>query len=134
MSVHHHHHEHGLDGHHHHHHDGEHHHDYSGQHFHYHPAEVHTEHAVLDIGEDTGALILYTKPELLGWEIDVSPKGKDYQRTHTAVLKRVVNGETIFAALYMSLEVGDYTIWKSENEPGGEFTIVSGQVTQLDWS
>src|SRR5690348_3583565 len=38
---------------------------------------VHTEHAVLDIGEDIGALVIYTRQEMLGKEIEVSPKGND---------------------------------------------------------
>ena len=39
---------------------------------------VHTEHAVLDIGEDIGALVIYTQKELRGKQIDVSPKGHDW--------------------------------------------------------
>src|SRR6266699_3447548 len=38
---------------------------------------VHTENAVLDIGEDIGALVIYTGQEMLGKEIEVSPKGND---------------------------------------------------------
>jgi hypothetical protein len=131
MSLHHHH-EHSHEGHSHPHHHGHSHEEHTHYH-HYHPDEVHTAHAVLDIGGDTGALILYTNPELKGWEIDVSPKGHDNTRVHTAVLEREVNGETLFAALYMSLEAGNYTIWKTATEPGGEFSIVGGQVSYLDW-
>jgi hypothetical protein len=36
---------------------------------------VHTEHAVLDIGEDVGALVIYCRPELRGRQIDVSLRG-----------------------------------------------------------
>jgi hypothetical protein len=130
--THHHHGEHSHDGHTHHHADHS-HAEATTPHFHYQAGEVHTQPAVLDIGEDTGALILFTTPELHGYEIDVSPKGRDDQRVHTAVLERVVNGKTLFAALYMSLEVGEYTIWKTATEPGGEFSIVGGQVSYLDW-
>jgi hypothetical protein len=46
---------------------------------------VHTESAVLDIGGDIGALVLYTPEEFRGKEIEVSPTGDDGRRTHTAV-------------------------------------------------
>ena len=41
---------------------------------------VHTEHALLDIGEDVGALVIYTRKELLGKEIQVSLKGTNAAR------------------------------------------------------
>ena len=66
---------------------------------------VHSEHAVLDIGQDIGALVIYTREELLGQEIEVSPKGKDAQRIHSAVLERRANGRTMFAALFLALSI-----------------------------
>jgi len=44
---------------------------------------LHTEHAVLDIGDDVGALIIYCRPELRGKQLDVSLRGYEWQRTHT---------------------------------------------------
>jgi hypothetical protein len=94
---------------------------------------VHTEHAVLDIGDDVGALIIYCRLELLGRQIDVSLRGYEWQRTHTDVLERRVNNRPIFAALFQSLRVGDYVIWGNSQEPIGEVTITGGQVTEIDW-
>lgn len=91
---------------------------------------VHTEAAVLDIGDDIGALIIYTSGELRGRQIDVSPKGNDWLKVHTDVLERKANGRTIFAALFLSLPTGDYTIWSN---PTNEVTIVGGQVAEVDW-
>jgi hypothetical protein len=85
---------------------------------------------VLDIGQDIGALVIYTREELLGQEIEVSPKGKDAQRTHSAVLERRANGRTMFAALFLALSEGDYITWST---PSSEVTIVGGQVVELDW-
>jgi hypothetical protein len=94
---------------------------------------VHTEHAVLDIGDDVGALIIYCRLELLGRQIDVSLRGYEWQRTHTDVLERRVNNRPIFAALFQSLRVGDYVIWGNSQEPIGEVTITGGQVAEIDW-
>ena len=90
---------------------------------------VHTEHAVLDIGEDIGALVIYTRQELRGKEIEVSLKGNEVKRVHTAVWERSVNGRTLFAGIYPSLPAGDYIIWTT---PPSEVTIIGGQVAEVD--
>src|SRR2546425_12530007 len=93
---------------------------------HDHVDRVHTEHAVLDIGQDIGALVIYTREELRGEEIEVSPKGNDVQRTHTQVLERRFNGRSTFAALFLALPAGDYKIWSDDPNVTNEVTIVGG--------
>jgi hypothetical protein len=99
----------------------------------YGPERVHTEDLVLDIGEGVGALVLYTDPDLVGQEIEVSPSGQDHSRTHTAVHERRVMGRMVCAGVYPELPAGDYRIWTDQPRPVTEFTIVSGQVTEVDW-
>ena len=94
---------------------------------------VHTGHAVLDIGDDIGALIIRSRSELCGRQIDVSPKGRTWQRIHTDVLERRTNGCSVFAALFLSLPAEDYIIWGESSRPVGEITITGGQVTEIDW-
>ncbi len=94
---------------------------------------VHTGHAVLDIGDDVGALIIHVRRELCGRQIDVSPKGYSWQRTHTDVLERCVNGCPVFAALFLALPADDYSIWGQSSQPVGEVTITGGQVAEVDW-
>jgi hypothetical protein len=94
---------------------------------------VHTEHAVLDIGGDIGALIIYTRKILHGREIEVSPRGRDWMRTHSAVLERKIGKQSIFAALFLALPVGEYQIWGSDVEPIDDVTISGGQVAEVDW-
>ena len=91
---------------------------------------VHTEPAVLDIGQGIGALAVYTKAELLGQEIEVSIKGNDEKRIHTAIHERKVNGRSIYAGLFLALPEGDYIIWV---HPSCEVTITSGQVAEVNW-
>src|SRR6266702_2463698 len=90
---------------------------------------VHTENVVLDIGEDIGALVIYTGHEMLGNEIEVCPKGNHTQKIHTAVLERKVNGRTLFAALFLELPEGDYITLTT---PSSEITIIGGQVAELN--
>jgi len=95
---------------------------------------VHTESVVLDIGDDVGALVLYTLPHLHGREIEVSPLGQDSQRVHTAVLERRANGRTLFAAVYAELREGRYRIWGDDARLPSEVTIEAGRVAEVDWA
>jgi hypothetical protein len=91
---------------------------------------VHTEKAVLDIGDCIGALVIYTGQELLGKEIEVSPKGELAQKIHTAVHERKVNGRSLFAALFLELPEGEYITLST---PSSEITITGGHVSELYW-
>lgn len=94
---------------------------------------VHTEAAVLDIGGEIGALIIYTSAARHGEEIEVSLQGDDDRRTHTAVLERRVNGRSVFAALFLALAEGEYRIWGEEPNKPRRVRIVGGEVAQVDW-
>lgn len=93
---------------------------------------VHTEDAVLDIGGEIGALIIYTAAELHGREIELSPKGSP-KRVHTDVHERLSNGRTLFAAVYPELREGEYDIWGDGPDPVDSVTIVGGEVATVDW-
>src|SRR5437868_1966784 len=94
---------------------------------------VHTEDLVLDIGEDAGALVLYTGPDLREAEVEVSLVGGSC-RTHTQVHERVVNGRTIFAGVYPTLAPGRYRIWSDIPRPVVNVAIRAGEVVEVDWS
>jgi hypothetical protein len=103
------------------------------EHHEHHDHSLHTAPAVLDIGGDVGALIIYTGPDLRGQEIEVSPRGSDAQRTHTAVLERQVQGRSVFAALFLALPQGEYRIWTDNPNKPRTVTIIGGEVAQVDW-
>jgi hypothetical protein len=77
--------------------------------------------AVLDIGGDVGALILYT------------PADTPLRRTHTQVLERQTTGAPIHAALYAELVEGTYWIWDDDPDREHLVTIRGGSVVELDW-
>jgi hypothetical protein len=94
----------------------------------------HPEHVVLDIGGEFGALVLYTPPDLHGREIEISPVGQNTQRTHTAVLERIVAGRSVFAAVYPRLPAGTFRLWFDEDPTRlNRVQIVAGRVAELDW-
>jgi hypothetical protein len=98
---------------------------------------VHPEAVVLDIGQDIGALIIYTEAALRGREIEVSPRGSA-ARVHVEVLERRIRGAAVFAAVFPKLRAGDYDIWNDDLNPSGlnpgdSVTIAGGEVAILDW-
>lgn len=127
-------------------------------------AEVHdmnarTAQVVLDIGGDIGALIVYTKPEANGAEIEISPRegrhrhgqvhqghdhthgyqglrdhhGHHVHRSHNQVHERNFNGMVCFAAVYPELRAGEYDLWGEGPAPVDRVTIVGGRITETDW-
>jgi hypothetical protein len=93
---------------------------------------VHPEKIVLDIGQDVGALIIYTEAASRGREIEVSPRGSA-ARVHVEVLERSINGRPVFAAVFPGLRAGDYDIWENTPNPSGPVTVVGGEVATVDW-
>jgi hypothetical protein len=89
---------------------------------------------MLDIGADTGALILWTPADLLGAEIEISPHTLDTTRTHAAVRERTTPRGTRYAVVYMGLKAGQYTIWKDHDTPAATVTVTGGQITSHHWA
>ena len=89
---------------------------------------------LLDIGADTGALILYVPAARHGQEIEISPIGPEgAARTHAAVRERELEDGPVYCVVYDGLSAGDYTIWLDESTPAGTATVVGGRVAELDW-
>jgi hypothetical protein len=91
---------------------------------------VYSDNIVLNIGDDIGALIIYTREDLRERQIEVSSPGIDARKIHNVVHERRLNGRPVFAAVFPTLAAGDYKTWTN---PTSEFTIAGGQVAELDW-
>ncbi len=89
---------------------------------------------VLEIGADTGALVLRTPPSMDGREIELSPNGSpDAPRTHSRVRQRWTAGRVWYAAVYPDLAAGEYVIWRDPLTPAATVTIDGGHVTFGQW-
>jgi hypothetical protein len=107
----------------------------AGPHHHEHyAARPHPEFVVLDIGEDAGALIIHTDPEMHGVEVEISPAREDSRRSHKEVLQRAINGQPAFTAVFDGLSTGSYTLWVAGEPRARGVRIAGGQITELDWS
>jgi hypothetical protein len=88
---------------------------------------------MVDVGPGAGALVIYTDEELRGTEIEISPKGKDAQRVHTDVLRRRTASGYVCAAVFGSLQVGDYRLWHDTLATPFDVRILDAKVTEVDW-
>jgi hypothetical protein len=88
---------------------------------------------VLDIGDDVGALVLYTSAELVGAEIEISPDGEPARRRHVAVHPRQFPGGTAFAAVYYGLEEGSYDLWAADGSIALTVLIEGNAITESVW-
>jgi len=98
-----------------------------------HAARPHPEPVVLDIGDELGALVVYTDPDLHGTEIEISRRGDDDRREHKDVLERAHGSRPSFAAVFDRLEEGVYSLWVDDTPRARNVVVSGGSVAELDW-
>ena len=110
-------------------------HSHGGEHSHSHSHrhEAGQGPTVLDIGDDVGALVLYTSLELVGAEIEISPDGEPDRRRHVAVHPRQYPGGTAYAAVYYGLEAGSYQLWAADGSVALTVSIEDNTITEAMW-
>jgi hypothetical protein len=89
---------------------------------------------MLDMGTDTGVLIIHTGIGQYQREIEISVgTGPTVTRTHAAVRRRRLPDRSVYAAVYPNLSAGEYTIWRDRSTPHGAVTITPGEITEYRW-
>jgi hypothetical protein len=90
---------------------------------------------VLDIGADTGAVIVYAYESLAGSEIEIRRSGLPWDGTHTAVRRRDLREAVCFAGVFGSLPAGDYElrIRGIENSPVVPLVVSGAGVAEVRW-
>jgi hypothetical protein len=90
---------------------------------------------VLDVGGDIGALVVHMPATLAGAEIELSPVGELGSRTHVSVRPRHLQGraEEVWAAVYPSLQAGEYVLWDAGDRPVVRVLVAGGRVTETEW-
>jgi hypothetical protein len=107
----------------------------TARHTHEQPAEtpdgLSADNLLLDIGADTGALIIHASPDRDQDEIEISPAGTSGARTHNVVRARRTPAGIHYAAVFPALPAGDYIVWRDTVTAAGLATIAGGQVTTI---
>lgn len=90
-----------------------------------------TASAVLDIGEATGALVIYAARELLGEEIEICPEGRPDRRIHNVVRARRTLAATVYAAVFPALAEGTYDVLDLQGATSSTVCVQGGRVVEV---
>ncbi|MGH9292678.1 MAG: hypothetical protein ACRDZ6_07880 [Acidimicrobiales bacterium] len=85
---------------------------------------------LVEVGEGAGALVLESGGDFAGVEVEVEPVASPGRRTHVALLRRSTLVGEVVAAVFPSLEAGDYRVIGGDGGVASVVTIRSGQVTR----
>jgi hypothetical protein len=98
---------------------------------HHHSKDARPEHVMLDVGPGVGALVLRTGADLHGMEIEISPVGRDEERSHKQVHERPVAGRPLYGAVFESLPAGEYTLWLADRPLRRHVAVAGAAVTDI---
>lgn len=85
--------------------------------------------AVLELGREVGAAVVYATAALDRAEIEIRAGGGDWDGTHTAVRRRP-GAPAVYAALFFGLRQGSYEIRVRGTGPAQTIQITGGRVTE----
>jgi hypothetical protein len=92
-----------------------------------------TQGVALDIGEGTGALVLYADAEREWLEPEIHPIDNPQARQHVWILARIVASGMVYAAVFSSLPEGRYGVCSPDGVTAQEIEVVAGAVTEAQW-
>ena len=89
--------------------------------------------AVLELGADVGAAVVYTTSAYAGAEIEIKPGQGSWDGTHTAVRRRASSpgSQPQFVALFYGLPEGTYDLRLQQDSRS--IKVFGGQVTEVTW-
>lgn len=97
----------------------------------HHSKDPRPEHVMLDLGPGVGALVLHTRADLHGMEIEISPIGRDGERLHKQVHERPVAGRPLYGAVFDRLPAGEYTLWLDDRPLRRNVGVAGAAVTDI---
>jgi hypothetical protein len=86
---------------------------------------------VLDIGADTGALVIRAAIDRDQAEIEISPVNGEQGRTHNIVRRREAPSGAVYAAVFPAVPAGDYVVWRDADTAAGTVTVDGGRVASF---
>ena len=109
---------------------------------HEHAGHVHTEAkpptapsraVMIDVGATRGALILDSRAELEGIEVEIHPVSEPSKRTHDWVLPREGRDGVIYAAIFPSLATGEYAVLGRGGTVASVVDVPPNKITHATW-
>ena len=94
-------------------------------------APENVDNLILDIGADTGALIIHAAADRDQAEIEISPAGREHARSHNIVRRREAVSGAVYAAVFPALAAGDYVVWRDAGTAAGTVVVHGGRVASF---
>jgi hypothetical protein len=87
---------------------------------------------VLDIGGDTGAVVVHAPEPWVGAELDVTAEGAPRSHHHHVLVRRLRSpGGDVVAGVLPSLPAGRYTVWGPSGSVVASVAVTAGEVASL---
>jgi hypothetical protein len=86
---------------------------------------------ILDIGGDTGALIIHAAADRDQAEVEISPADGSLARTHNIVRRREAVSGAVYAAVFPAVPAGEYVVWRDADTPAGTVSVRGGTVASF---
>lgn len=90
---------------------------------------------VLDIGGDTGALIVHVTTDMegggVGHELHVRSEASQGETIHTGIWRRAVGGRDVVVAVFAELKQGNYEILHLDGSQAATVHISGGSVAEM---
>jgi hypothetical protein len=91
---------------------------------------------VIDIGEGVGAAVIFTNSDLDGAELEIRPASEEWRGVHTAVRERRPGGVVRYAAVFGSLDEGNWELrvrGSTDEQPVLDISVLGGSVVEVRW-
>jgi hypothetical protein len=88
--------------------------------------------AILDIGGETGALVVYADADLEGEEVEIASAGETRPVAHNVVRARDAASGPVFAAVFPEVRTGAYRLIDRKGLRPEEFFVSGGRVCEVD--
>jgi len=88
---------------------------------------------MINIGADSGALVLHSTVDRAGIEVHVYPTSDPSRRTHVWVLPREGRDGVVYAAIFPSLAIGDWAVLSDDDSVAMVVAVPPNKVTQAEW-
>jgi len=88
--------------------------------------------AVLDIGNETGALVIYADESMVGREVEIAGIGGEIPVAHNVVRTRQTPNGPVHAAVFPEVARGEYTVLGNDAIERSEVVVLGGNVAVVD--
>jgi hypothetical protein len=88
--------------------------------------------AVLEIGGSTGALVVYADEQMVGREVEICAPHDPGPTAHNVVRKRQTSQGPVFAAVFPTVDAGEYVVLGSDGSLSAPISVLGGAVSEVD--